>query len=324
VSRREKHSKGRKNAAPAPAPERAPPLRALVSWLAAWLDAPQPIERLALLRILLPLAVLGFLSARLVHADSWLTASGFRLPDLGGDWRQPLYVPAIPAWAAWTVAIAIVASGLGLACGLATEPAALLFALLVAFVTLADRLEAFTVTKLAPVLTLALFFAPSGRRYGVDAWLRRRREPDAPAPTHVAGGSIRFFQIFLVAMYSATGIAKARGDWLTTQVLWTHLHDQYQTHVAWLVMRVLPGWSWWALQALVLTFELGAPLWFALRWTRLPALVVGLGMHTMIGLMFGPVVWFAILMASTLLACFLPEPLLLRLFRVRARPYSRL
>jgi hypothetical protein len=299
--------------------ENASPLRALAIWLAAWLDTPQPIERLASLRILLPLAVLGFLSSRLVHADSWLTASGFRIPDLGGDWRQPLYVPAMPAWVAWTIAVAIGVSGLSLASGLATQPAAMLFALLVAFVTLADRLEAFTVTKLAPVLTLALFFAPSGRRYGVDAWVRRRRDPDAPILTHVAGGTIRFFQIFLVAMYSASGLAKARGDWLTTQVLWTHLHDQYQTRVAWLVMRFLPGWSWWALQALVLTFELGAPLWFAVRWTRRPALVIGLGMHMMIGLMFGPVVWFAILMASTLLSCFLPEAVLLRLFRLRAR-----
>ena len=257
----------------------ASPLRALLSRLHAWLDTPQPIERLAMLRILLPLAVLGFLSARLVHADSWLTASGFRVPDLGGDWRQPLYVPALPAWLAWTVAVAIIVSGLCLSAGLVTQPAAALFAVLVAFTTLDDRLEAFTVTKLAPVLMLALFFAPSGLRYGVDAWVRHRREPSAPIPTHVAGGTIRFFQIFLVAMYSASGIAKARGDWLTTQVLWTHLHDQYQTYVAWLIMRLLPAWSWWALQALVLTFEVGAPLWFALRWMRRPARVVGLGAH---------------------------------------------
>jgi hypothetical protein len=283
-----------------------------VNRLRAWLDAPQPVERLALLRILLPLAILGFLSSRLVHADAWLTASGFRLPDLGGDWRQPLYVPALPAWLAWTIAAAITASGLSLAIGLATRPAAVVFALLVAFVTLADRLEAFTVSKLAPVLTLALAFAPSGARYGVDAWRRR-----GPVVTRVAGGPIRFFQIFLVTMYSASGIAKARGDWLTKQVLWTHLHDEYQTRVAWLVMRALPGWSWWFQQGLVLTFEVGAPLWFALRWTRRPALIVGLGMHAMIGLMFGPVVWFAILMASILIASFLPEPLLLRVFRVR-------
>jgi uncharacterized membrane protein YphA (DoxX/SURF4 family) len=283
-----------------------------------WLEQPQPIERLALLRILVSLAVLGFLSSRLVHADHWLGTVGVHVPDLGGDWRQPVYLPAMPSWAAWTLAILMTTSGLALAVGLATPVAAALFALLIAYATLADRLEAFTVTKLAPVLILALCLSPSGARYSVDSWRRRRRAPASPLPTTGGGGTIRFFQVFLVTMYSASGIAKVRGDWLTRQVLWTHLHDQYQTTIAWLLMRALPAWSWWGLQALVLLFEVGAPLWFALRWTRRPALVVGLGMHVMIGLMFGPVIWFALLMASLLLATFLPEPALRRLFSAGA------
>lgn len=279
-----------------------------------WLEQPQPIERLALLRILVSLAVLGFLSSRLAHADHWLGSVGFHVPDLGGDWRQPLYLPAMPSWAAWTLAIVMTASGLALAAGLATPVAAALFALLIAYATLADRLEAFTVTKLAPVLVLALCLSPCGARYSIDSWLRRRRAPGSPLPTTGGSGTIRFFQIFVVTMYSASGIAKLRGDWLTRQVLWTHLHDQYQTTISWLLMRGLPAWSWWGLQGLVLLFEVGAPLWFALRWTRRPALVIGLGMHVMIGLMFGPVIWFALLMASLLLATFLPEPALRRLF----------
>jgi uncharacterized membrane protein YphA (DoxX/SURF4 family) len=291
-------------------------VRRLVGWVHAWFAAPQPIERLALLRIAVPLAVLGFLSSRLVHADHWLSPVGFHVPDLGGgDWRQPLYLPPMPVGAAWAMAGAITVSGLCVAAGLATQPAAAIFALMVGYTTLADRLEAFTVNKLAPVLTLALFLAPSGARYGVDAWRRSRRDPAAPCPTEVEGGAIRFFQLLLVTMYSASGIAKMRGDWLTKQVLWTHLHDQYQTHIAWLIMRILPGWAWWALQGLVLLFEVGAPLWFALSWTRTPALVLGVGMHAMIGIMFGPVVWFALLMGSMLVACYLPEPILLRMRR---------
>ena len=282
-----------------------------------WLAEPQPIERLALLRIAIPLAVLGFLSSRLLHADHWLSPVGFHVPDLGGDWRQPLYLPPMPVGAAWVVAVVITLSGLCLSAGLVTQPAAAIFAFLVAYTTLADRLEAFTVNKLAPVLTLALLIGPSGARYGVDAWIRRRRDPSAPLPTELEGGVVRFFQLFLCTMYSASGIAKARGDWLAHQVLWTHLHDQYQTQVAWLIMRVLPGWTWWALQFLVLAFEVGAPLWFALPWTRMPALIVGLGMHVMIGLMFGPVVWFALLMGAILLACFAPEDLLGRAFSGR-------
>jgi hypothetical protein len=286
----------------------------------AWLNAPQPIERLALLRIMVPLAVLGFLASRLWHANDWLGPAGFHVPDLGGpDYRQPLYLEPLSAGAAWVVAALIAAAGLCLAAGFASQPAALVMAALVAYGTLADRLQAFTVTKLAPVLLLALFVSPCGARYGIDAWRRARREPRRLPPTHVPGGSVRFFQLFLVTMYSSSGLAKARGDWLSKQVLWTHVHDQYQTTAAWLLTRALPGWSWWAFQGLVLTFEVGAPLWFALRWTRRPALVVGLGMHAMIGLMFGPVFWFALLMGSMLAACYLPEAWLLRVFRAGRR-----
>ena len=297
---------------------RAPAFLQPVSWFRRWLEEPQPIERLALLRLLVPLAVLGFLSSRLEHADHWLGSVGFRVPDLGGDWRQPLYLPPMPSWAAWAMAASMTAAGLALCAGLATPVAAAVFASLIAYATLADRLEAFTVTKLAPVLILSLCLSPCGARYSVDSWLRRRRTPHSVLPTTGGSGTIRFFQVFLVTMYSASGIAKLRGDWLTRQVLWTHLHDQYQTTAAWLIMRTLPGWSWWALQGLVLLFEVGAPLWFALRWTRGAALVIGIGMHVMIGLMFGPVIWFALLMASLLIATFLPERALRRLFTLGA------
>jgi uncharacterized membrane protein YphA (DoxX/SURF4 family) len=278
-----------------------------VKRLEAWLTAPQPIARLALLRVALPLIILGFLSSRLCHADYWLSPRGFHVPDLGGgDWRQPLYVPAIAPWAAWTVAAATVASGLLLACGLMTRAAGALFALLLAYLALADRLEAFTVSKLAPALVLALVYGPSGARYSVDAWLARRRAPDAPLPTTDTSGALRFFQLFLVVMYSGSGIAKLRGDWLTADVLWSHVHDDYQTAVSYFLVGALPAGAWRALQWLTLVFEVGAPLWFALGRTRTPALVVGLGMHAMIGLMFGPVIWFALLMSSLLIACYAP------------------
>src|SRR5258708_4308266 len=37
-----------------------------MAWFRRWLDAPQPIERLVLLRVLVPLAVVGFLAARVL------------------------------------------------------------------------------------------------------------------------------------------------------------------------------------------------------------------------------------------------------------------
>ncbi len=278
-----------------------------------WLDQPQPIERLAFLRIVLPLVILGFLSSRLVHADHWLSPVGFRVPDLGGnDWRQPLYLPPVSPQLAWVIAAVTALAGILLTSGLFTRPAAGVFTILLVYLALADRLEAFTVSKLAPMLALVLMVSPSGARYGLDAWRRARRGAVAPAPTQVSGGAIRFLQVFLTVMYFGAGVAKLRGGWLSANVLWSHLHSDYQTGFAWLTMRASPDWAWQVLQDLTLVFEVGAPLWFALRWTRPFALFAGLAMHAMIGLMFGPVLWFALLMSTLLVGVYAPE----RWFRV--------
>jgi hypothetical protein len=276
--------------------------------LEAWLFAPQPVERLALVRVLAPLVILGFLSTRFIHADAWISTDSFLVPRSPiPDWRQPLFIPALPHWGAWAVAALTVLSGLALCSGFLTRVAAASFAAATAFLALADRLEAFTVSKLAPMIALALFFGPSGAGYSVDSW--RQKEPPV---THISGGAVRFFQLFLVVMYSGSGIAKARGDWFSRPVLFTHLHDSYQTAFTYFLVGVVPAWVWSTLQLGTLTLEAGAPLWFALPWTRRPAFYAALSMHILIGLMFGPVIWFALLMSVLLIASYGPERWLVR------------
>jgi hypothetical protein len=213
------------------------------------------------------------------------------------------------------VAGVLIVSGLALAAGFRTRKAAILFAFTAAFVALSDRLAAFSVSKLAPVVGIALAMSAAGTRLGIDAWLaNRRRSTPAPLPTHVWSASLRFVQVLLPAIYCASGIAKMRGDWVTqSHVLWTHLHGTLQTSVTVLLANVLPGPLWTFLQVLTLAFEVLAPLWFAIPRTRTFGLVQGLGMHFMIGAMFGPVRHFAMLMASLLLAAYTPDWLLERL-----------
>jgi uncharacterized membrane protein YphA (DoxX/SURF4 family) len=281
-------------------------MRELVALLLRHVFGPRPIARLVVVRICASLAILGFMSSRIIHADDWLSVAGFRLPDVE-DYRQPLALPGLPVWAAWTVAAALVVAGLATAAGAFTRWAAGLFAVLLAYVALADRFEAFTVSKLAPMIAIVLCVTPSGARASVDAWRYRRRHPDAVVPDRVSGGCVAFFQFLLPVFYCASGIAKARGDWRHDNfVLWTHLHDSYQTTVSWLLANNLPTPLWTLFQKLVLVFEFAAPIWFGVPWTRPYALVFGLGMHLMIGLMFGPVIWFSLLMMTLLTASYAP------------------
>ncbi len=188
-----------------------------------------------------------------------------------------------------------------------------MFAATLAYVALSDRLAAFTVSKLSPAVMLALAASPCGVRFGVDAWRRRRADPEAPLPTSVAAAGPRFFQVLLPVFYSGGSIAKARGDWLHNPiVLFTHLHDSYQTALSWAVLHVLPGWAFTLIQAVVFVLEGGAPVWFAWRRTRGTALALAIVMHAMIGMMFWPVRWFSLLMISMWCGAYLPEALLER------------
>ena len=307
---RERRARRDPESAPAPKPETS----SLAERAWQWLFGPQPIARLVTLRILVPLAILGFLSSRLVHADHWIGAAGFRVPHIGrDDYRQPLYVPALPNALAWSVAVLTVVSGLAVVAGVFTRLASPLFAALLVYLALADRLAAFTVSKLGAILAVALAFTPAAARFSFDAWRAARRGVGArasttPTPTLVSGGCVRFFQLVLAIMYTSSGLAKLRGDWLShPDALYSNLHDSYQTAVSFWMATHVPGWGWTAFQWLVLGLEVGAPLWFALPITRMPAVFLLLGMHAVIGLGFGPVVWFAILMASLLVAGFAPR-----------------
>jgi hypothetical protein len=269
---------------------------------------PQPIIRLELVRILAPLAIVGFMSSRIIHADDWLSVAGFHVPAIENDWRQAIAgVPALPVWAAWTVGILLVVSGLAVAAGALTRVSSAIFAVLLVYVALADRLASFTVSKISPAIVIALLLSPAGARWSVDAWLRKRRDPSWRPPTHVSWGSVRFFQFFLPIFYLSSGYAKAHGEWLSQRyLLYSHLHDSYQTWVSWLLANYMPAFLWTVLQGITLVFEAGAPVWFALPWTRPFAFLWGVAMHAMIGLMFGPVIWFSLLMISLLVSSYGP------------------
>src|ERR1700722_17356942 len=107
----------------------------------------------------------------------------------------------------------MVAGGIPCSLGVRARVSAVVFAATLAFVAVADRLAAFTVSKLSPVVMLAVALGPAGKRLGFDAWLRRRRGGKRPKKLRPAA-SVRFFQVLIVTIYSASGIAKARGVWL--------------------------------------------------------------------------------------------------------------
>ena len=273
-----------------------------------WLAEPVHPLRIEIVRIFAATAVTAFMVPRIVHADEWLGQTGFRVPELTvSDVRQPLYIAALPDNVAWVVAIALLLSGASLAVGFKTRWSAIAFALLGAFCALSDRLAAFSVSKLGPTIALTLALSSAGTHLSVDKLLAKKA---GKHPRFVArpSGAVRFFQLLLPTIYCASGIAKLRGDWAKhPYVLWTHLHDTYQTSFTLILANLMPAPGWTLLQVATLVFETAAPLWFVWKKARVPTVVWAVAMHTMIGLMFGPVRWFGLLMASLVIGAYLPE-----------------
>ncbi len=173
--------------------------------------------RLEVIRILASLAIVGFMASRIVNAEDWLSTDSFLACPLQSGERLAaagVVRGAVGHGMAWTVAIALGVSGLAVAAGAYTRIASAVFTVLLFYVALADRLSAFTVSKIGPVIVLALFLTPSGSRWSVDAWLRRRREPGYAPPELVSGGCVRFFQFMLPVFYCSSGVRKALGDWM--------------------------------------------------------------------------------------------------------------
>jgi hypothetical protein len=185
-------------------------------------------------------------------------------------------------------------------------------------------MAAFTVSKISPMIALALCLSPAGARYSVDAWRRKRKNPNWQPPTHCSWGNVRFFQVMLAVFYMSSGIAKAKGDWLSDpHVLWSHIHDSYQTWVSWFIGNHAPVWSWTILQGITLAFEILAPIWFVMPWTRPFAFGWAVVMHLMIGLMFGPVIWFSLLMITLNIGAYAPQAWLERVFATVAKRLLR-
>jgi uncharacterized membrane protein YphA (DoxX/SURF4 family) len=281
------------------------------------LFAPQPIVRLAVIRICASLAIVGFvLTHGALHAPDWLSDQTLQPPHFANDWQTPLDLAPLSPGQAWAVAIVLVIAGLATAAGAATRVSAFVFAILLGYVALSDRASTFTVSKISPIIALALALTPSGVRWSVDEWVKRRRDPSWVPPELASWGCVRFFQIFLGVFYASSGWIKAHGDWLRyPYVLWTHLHDSYQTPISWFLANYMPVFGWTALQGITLLFEIFAPLWFVLPWTRPYGTAWALAMHLMIGIMFGPVIWFSLLMMSLLAGGYLPERWLRRVLR---------
>jgi hypothetical protein len=245
----------------------------------AWLTTPIPAQRLAAWRIGVGLAVL--IDALLFYAPNTQIFYG------PGSLAEPKVFAERFAWPHWNWSVfnwlpvewgASIGLGIWIVAALALvfgiQPrfaAAVAWALSLSLYNTnfylhnsGDRLRHF--------LLLLLIFAKT------DAvWSIRRRALPVDPTAFVPGWPARIMLIQMVVMYFMNGVFKMRDPmWWNGSVLWYVDHDP--AWARWSPLG-LPLWMTQGLTWATLIWEVGFVLWIMLRWTRVPALIIGVIFH---------------------------------------------
>jgi hypothetical protein len=245
-----------------------------------------PAIRLESFRWTTTLALLVYTLTWSLEAREWLTPAGYHLSAAASRGLQ-LSIPLLGPRT--LVAFLVVYVGSMVAILLELRPRLCSYVVFVGllYVTLADRLSAFSMNKLALVAWLVLLLAP---------WPRSEPEPaQGDTPQLRSAWPLRILQATLLLQYVGAGICKLRGGWLSnSRVLWLQAQDVYMTQVAAWMIRELPVWAWAGLQYTALAFELLAPVLLCVRRLRPLGFAWGLAMHAAIALMMHRVGLFSL------------------------------
>lgn len=260
---------------------------------ACGLNREEAVARFRLFEVAFTAAFLIYMGRNLLHPLEWLTSEGFHhVPGLQRPGAlQPF--PTLPAWAVPLFYAALLAAGYVVVVLPRWRRFAFgALAVLALYAEGVDSASAFALNKIYGAGFVFLCLAPG---YGGD-------------PPRGSVASVRGFQAVLVTMYFATGFTKAwGGDWLAhSDVIWSQAQGYYCTDFAAFLLRKLPPFGWTLVQYSVLTFELGAPLWFSWHRTRPFAILFGLSFHLGIALMM-KAVWVFSLQMTVFYTLFLPD-----------------
>jgi len=248
--------------------------RALRGWNLFWFSE-IPGRSYTTFRIVHGCTLLLFLAKWWLHAAEWIGTDGFHFPDAI---VAPLPNALLPYFAALQFgALGMFIFGRGI------RSSAIICWLCLMYVTLIDRIAAFSINNIY-LFTLAVFVVyPFGNRNST-----------------IVAVPVRLLQLGMVAIYFSSGWNKAVfGDWLAwPNVLQSALSGIYMNEAAAWALRMLPGWIWTILQYFTLVFELFSPvLFFSRRW-RCFAMVAGCFFHIGIAVFMDQLIFFSLQMMS--------------------------
>lgn len=256
--------------------------------LSAWSWWTQPVraERLAALRIgLAGCLLIDILTSYRSHLFDFFGAGGLGGSKLFGYYCESPHFhwsllhglgdnAALLAAAFW---IWVVATAL-LLVGLRTRMASIVcWALSTSFASANPNIDNAGDT-IRGIILFYLMLSPCAAVWSVDRLLWRGGQASA-GPVHIWPWPLRLLFVQLVFIYFMNGLYKLTGsDWLSGDSLYYVLGDLTLTRFS-IAQLPVPLVLTQVLTWLVLAWELGFPVLVLFRWTRVPALLMGVAFH---------------------------------------------
>lgn len=278
-----------------------------------WLGPRDPIK-LDTFRLAFGLSLALYMGAWWQHAEEWLTPQGFHVSAAAAGVYRPvaplLTLAVLPLFGVLLFG-ALGAFVLGIRPALSTP----LCLMLVAYVTFADPITAFTLNRLY-IAGLAIMSVAGG-----GAYFRLR----GPAPRPVSVWPVRVLQATVIIQYFTAGWCKVVwGDWLESPyVLWSQSQGWYMTDLASWLLRHVPSGAFSWMQYSALSFELLAPILFVWRRLRPFGLAWGIVFQVGTALIAYQLAYFSLQMLS-FYVLFLDDTTLHRVRLALRRPMAPL
>jgi hypothetical protein len=276
--------------APGPAPAGKVTVWGLQPWLPwplgrwRWWTEPVRAERLAALRIGLAAVLLVDLLATYLPQAGDFFGGDLGRPGLFARWSRPpswrwsLLDGGAPPWVLRAALVVWVLATVSLLLGLSSRLSAGVVWLLSTSFGALNPVILNAGDAVRGIVLLYLVLSPCGAAWSLDAWWRRRRQPDA-GPAWVYPWPLRLLFVQMVLIYFCNGLYKLFGpDWWSGRALYYVLADL--TISRWSYAQVpVPFWLTQLLTWTVLAWEVTFPLLLCWRPARLAALGFGVLFH---------------------------------------------
>lgn len=271
-----------------PAPRQASTLARVFRPLAsAWdrfFHAPQPVEGIALFRILFGAMLLLNWAFLAPDVRAWFGERGSLTAATALSLTGPGRLDAfrlLPGSDGWTLAVfgALGLTSATLAAGFMTRTSAAVVFVGLASINHRNPVILNSADSLLRVLTFLLIFAPSGKAWSVDRWRALRRGDAPPEPQPEAPWAQRLIQIQVAILYLSTAWWKLLGNaWRDgTAVYYMSRLVEFERFSVPLLfddMRFIRVITWGSLAT---ELAIGTLVWFP--WFRYPVLLAGALLH---------------------------------------------